>query len=319
MKTLILCLTLITGQVFANDISEPDAYEPAPQFQRPTSAKELKSVTVKITNKKKSSGGSGVIYKSTERSSYILTNSHVCNVLEKGGLVITEQNEHNVEQYKQSKVHDICVVRVIGNLGVNTVMAASSPDFGDEAIISGHPFLLPTAITKGHISKHIDIKLLIGTEKCTEREQEDMGFLCFWFGGMPLIKTFTATTSTALISPGNSGSGVFNSEGEIIGLAFAGIGRGISQAFIVPLSHLKAFLRESKTLKWTEANSAVRYSKYVSGSSVISINSRSLKLTLKNLDDLYFPAIKDSKIQSLSEKLRLCKKGMGECQKYLRH
>lgn len=316
MKMLLLCLTLFCGQAFANDVASNADNDERVEYVRPQTAQEFKSATVMITNKGKYSGGSGVIYKSTENASYVLTNSHVCELLEEGGLVVTESGDYNVEQYKQSKVHDICVVRIIQNLGINTKLASASPAFGDDVIISGHPHLLPTTISRGHMSGYLDIQLLAGVEKCTEKEQEEMGFLCYWFDGMPLIKTFTAMTSSALASPGNSGSGVFNSEGEIIGLLFAGIGRGISQSFIVPLSHIKAFMRESKKLKWKEANSAVRYSEYRSRRSV-KRKGTPFKLTLKNLSTLYFPAIKDPKTDSLSEKLQTCKRGLGKCQNYV--
>lgn len=283
----------------------------------PKTEKELREVTVMVTNKSKNSGGSGVIYKSTSRASYVLTNAHVCEVLEEGGVVSTYNKEYQVEQYKKSKVHDICLVKIIDDLKVSTKLAKSSPEFGEEIKISGHPHLIPTTITKGHLSGSMEITLFAGVEKCDEKDIKDNGFLCWWFDGMPVIKDYATKTSSALIAPGNSGSAVFNSSGEIVGLAFAGNGRGLSHSFIVPLEYIKLFLKNHSKIKWEEANGSIKYSELRSKRNT-SVNTKSnhtiLIFTPENLQKLYFPAIKDAFMESLAEKLDSCKKGLGKCQ-----
>jgi S1-C subfamily serine protease len=274
----------------------------------------LNNATVMISNKEKSTGGSGVIYRSGNEASLILTNSHVCGILEKdGGLVITNKAEYVAERYKRSVKHDICMIEVVSNLGVNTNLAKSAT-FGERVQVSGHPYLLPNTLTEGYLSNLLEITLLIDNQKCTDKEYQDSAFLCFWFGGMPIIKNYTAQTISAVIAPGNSGSGVFNSKGEIIGLAFAGMGRGLSHGLMVPLEYVKVFVQtEANELKWVEANSSKRLSELMTA----SVNTRAIGYPLvptkQNLERVIFPAIKSQKIDYVVEKVEACRKDQSKC------
>lgn len=278
----------------------------------PKTPLSLSEVTVMISDKSKKSGGSGVIFRSGESSSLILTNSHVCEGFERGGVVTASTGEYAIERFKRSKEHDICMVQVIANLGVSTRLADKSPSFGDEIRISGHPNLLPVMTTVGHSSKNLEITMLVGQEKCSDEEVESNPFLCIFFGGMPVIKNYTAMSSSVMIAPGNSGSGVFNSRGEIVGLAFAGVGRGISHGLIVPLDHIRRFTSvEYPKLKWTEANSSRRWS---DSSKKNTTMTSTFRLTKENINLVTFPAIKNTKTEHLVEKIDLCRKGVENCQ-----
>ncbi len=274
----------------------------------------LNNATVMVSNKEKSSGGSGVIYRSGSEGSLILTNSHVCGVLEDaGGLVVTNKAEFVVERYKRSTQHDICMIEVVSNLGVNTNLAKSS-SFGEKVQVSGHPYLLPNTLTEGYLSNLLEITLLIDSQKCTDKEFQDSAFLCFWFGGMPIIKNYTAQTISAFIAPGNSGSGVYNNNGELIGLAFAGIGRGLSHGLIVPLEYLKVFLKtEKKDIKWIEANASKRLSELMAASANVRATGKPLNPTKENLERLIFPAIKSQKFENVMEKVEACRKDLAKC------
>ena len=229
------------------------------EVKRPTNPLDLQSVTVMISDKAKESGGSGVIFRSGENNSLVLTNSHVCDGMETGGLVTTSVGEYPIERFKRSKVHDICLVQVVGNLKHQTVLAQEAPKFGSKLRISGHPFLLPAMVTEGHSSKNLEITLITGVEKCTQEEMEESPMFCFWFGGMPIIKSYNSMATSIMIAPGNSGSGVFDDNGRLVGLAFAGIGRGVSHGFVVPVEYLKLFVSEEiNKLKWIEANGSTR-------------------------------------------------------------
>lgn len=256
----------------------------------------LNNATVMVSNKEKSSGGSGVIYMSTNQGSYILTNSHVCGVLEAtGGLVSTNKGDYVVERYVRSKIHDICAIEILKNLGVNTSIA-ENVSYGDKIHISGHPFLLPNTITDGYLSNSLEITLLIDVKECTDKEQEENTLMCLTFGGMPIIKNYTAQATSSMIAPGNSGSGVYNDKGEIVGLAFAGIGRGISHGLIVPLEYLRLFLsKEVRTLQWVESNAAKRGSEFMkSQQESVTTNIPSNK----ELGQISFPAIKSEKFET---------------------
>lgn len=207
-----------------------------PSKTYPTKDKELASTSVKIVRLDGRSGGSGVILKSTKTVSYVLTNSHVCGVVEKGGLVVTDRDSRAVTSYKKSQNHDLCLLTVAGDLGVNTEVASSAPESYTPAVAVGHPKLLPTIVTRGHFTGRQMISVMIGSRPCTDKDLEDdpdNALLCMFLGGIPLVKTYETQIASLLISPGSSGSPVFDEQGMIAGLVFAGSG-DISQAFLVP-------------------------------------------------------------------------------------
>lgn len=200
--------------------------------------------SVMVLNAKKTGGGTGVILRSNEYGSEILTNAHVCRAIKAGGVVVNHQGEFMVESYKMSKEHDLCLLKVGANLKTSTSVAGGPPDaYYESAAISGHPSLLPNVITRGHFSGSAIIEVMEGIRKCTDDDLESgEGVLfCLFLGGIPIIKRFESTLVTATIMPGSSGSGVYNSSNELTGLAFAGT-QGISYAWTVPYESLKRFL-----------------------------------------------------------------------------
>jgi S1-C subfamily serine protease len=219
----------------------------------PKTPKEAAFTSVKITNMQQSSGGSGVILSSADQESIILTNRHVCGVIEHGGLVVKDNVPHAVAAYKPSENHDLCEIRVRVNLGVDTVVASRAPKRYSAALISGHPQLLPHVTTLGQFSGRIVINVLTKIRKCTQEEAGDpsKAMICAVLGGIPEVKSFDSQLVSGLIMPGSSGSAVFNDNGEIAGLVFAGSSRELSFAFIVPQEYVADFVnREVRGLPW---------------------------------------------------------------------
>lgn len=209
----------------------------------PTTDAARASTTVMITNFERTSGGTGVIYKSNKTESYILTNGHVCGLLKTGGLVSGENFSIPAASFRQSEQHDLCLVKVNRNLKVSTEVASDAPDLYSEAYISGHPALMSTLETHGSFSSHMIIQVLTGFRPCTaEDEQGDNAILCLFLGGIPVIKTYDAQPSSALIMPGSSGSAVFNKDGYIAALVFAGAGGGVGYSFLVPQEYISNFV-----------------------------------------------------------------------------
>ncbi len=210
----------------------------------PKLAPNVTSATVKITNMAGNSGGSGSVVSISETESEVLTNSHVCELLKTGGKVTTTYGEtHAVKYFRQDTDHDLCLVVVPGKLKDKSVIAPTKPSLYSDAAISGHPNLLPNVVTKGHFTENQFIQVFTGIAKCTPEQQTDpeLGIVCFFFGGLPVVKTYETTVVTALIMPGSSGSAVYNSAGEIGGVAFAG-SAGMSYAFVVPYEYVASFL-----------------------------------------------------------------------------
>lgn len=209
----------------------------------------ITDATVMITSLK-GGGGTGVVIANSPLESKILTNNHVCEVVKKGGLVTTNSGkQHVVSRIAQSNLHDVCLVYVQTDLNVSAKIASNAPARFSSASISGHPNLLPTVVSYGHIADNQIINVFMGVRKCTEAdmETENGKLICMFFGGIPVLKTFEATLVTAVIMAGSSGSAVYNRDGELAGLAFAG-SQGLSYAYTVPFSYVVNFLNnEPKT------------------------------------------------------------------------
>lgn len=283
------------------------------EVQKPKTPTDLQSVTVMITDPGKNGGGTGVIFRSGITQSLILTNSHVCDGLETGGLVTTSTGEYPIEQFKRSKVHDICMVQVVANLKYQTILAENPATFGEKLRVSGHPYLLPAVTTEGFSSKNLDVTLLIGVEKCTEKEFEDHPFLCGWFGGMPILKTYNAQNTSLMIAPGNSGSGVFNEKGQLVGLVFAGVGRGLSPGLIVPGQYINLFVKEEfNKLKWIQANASMRLYNEEKATR-FKTRTEVYRLNKTNIKNVAFPAIRNVKFERMTEKIESCRKGTEHC------
>jgi len=204
----------------------------------------IRASSVMIGNHEMNHGGTGVILKSTRSSSTILTNGHVCKVVENGGVVRTETGDYQVVAVRESKLSDLCTLKVAANLGTNTSVSGTAPQFYDKALISGHPALMPNIVTEGHFSGRKIITVLTGMRPCTEDEAKDekTGLICAFFGGLPVIKSYESILVSATIMPGSSGSGVYNIKQELSGVVFAGQGN-IGYAWTVPYEQLVNFLR----------------------------------------------------------------------------
>lgn len=186
----------------------------------PQTNKELFQVSVLITNMDENSGGSGVLLHSEVTHSLILTNRHVCVGIGEAGVVHdSEHKKHLINDMRLDSRHDLCLIRVAGDLGVDVLLASENPKPADDLVIVGHPMLLPTIITRGHFSDATIIPVMDNGEVILRE----------------------AVVASALISPGSSGSPVFNARGELAGMAFAGFGN-LSYGFLVPLDYIRAFV-----------------------------------------------------------------------------
>lgn len=186
----------------------------------PQTNKELFQVSVLITNMEENSGGSGVILQSEVDHSLILTNRHVCVGIGDHGVVHDASHiKHLITDMKLDTRHDLCLVRIAGDLGVDIILASKNPKPADDLVIVGHPLLLPTIITRGHFS--------------------DSTIISVMDNGVVVIRE--AVVASAFISPGSSGSPVFNAKGELAGVAFAGFGN-LSYGFLVPLDYIRTFV-----------------------------------------------------------------------------
>ena len=232
---------------------------------------DIISNSVTITNIAGNSGGRGTVLHSSDTYSTVLTNSHVCNVVKNGGKVTGPAGSFLVANFRQSKVHDLCLISVEGNLKAETKLADEPPTaYYESASISGHPQLMPTVVTKGHFSGRRTISVMRGMKACTPEQQNDpnTGIICALVGGFPDIMQYDSTLVTATIMPGSSGSGVYNSKNELSAVVFAGAG-DLAYAWTVPYESMKNFVEvESNFLQVQQPDNSV-------GLSMAGDNSRS--------------------------------------------
>lgn len=211
--------------------------------------------TVKITNLTENSGGSGTVLLSDDKESQILTNRHVCElVLKGGGLAHTSDGRrHYITAVKMSETHDLCLAYVPSNLHINTPVSSLPPTVGEDALIVGHPHLLPVMHTRGSFSGHLILPVQVGARACTEEDMKnpDYGILCIFLGKLPIIRMYDSVVTSALIQPGSSGSAVYNSNGSIAGVVFAG-DADLGFGYVVPWEYVVTFLKmEVKILNRT--------------------------------------------------------------------
>lgn len=223
----------------------------------PKTVEELKKTSVRIMNPEMSSGGTGAIFRSYENASHILTNKHVCRLIEQGGVVDYNKKQYLITHYKKFEQHDLCIVRIATNLNINLKVAESLAKVSSISVVSGHPSLLPHIVTVGHLSEREDIDLITGIKPCTKQDLEENALECLFFGGKPLIKTLDSQLISNLIKPGNSGSSVFNENGEIIGVVFAGAGRDFSYGYIVPQLYVLFFVQNAHRYDFVKVGTPV--------------------------------------------------------------
>lgn len=227
--------------------------------QQQASTGDIHDSTVMITNVEQNHGGTGIVLRSSQSSSLILTNSHVCKVVEEGGVVSGVAGKFMVSSYKHSKKNDLCLIKVEGNLQANTVVAQTAPvPYRSEAVVSGHPALMPNIITRGHFSGRQVLQVMVGIKPCTAEDAENpqYGFLCMLVGGIPTMREFDSVLVSATIMPGSSGSGVYNSDNELSGVVFAGSGE-LGYGWTVPYQSMRDFLySEAKTLPYKIPNNS---------------------------------------------------------------
>ena len=227
------------------------------EIVNPKTTEDFYRTSVKVYGANGRSGGTGSIFKSFNKASHILTNKHVCRLIEQGGFVSYKGKKYPVTHYKKFTEHDLCLVRIETNLNIELAISGTLLNVSQTVMVSGHPNLLPHILTKGHASEDLDINLVVGIKKCTKEDKKKDASVCFWFGGKPVIKTMAATVVSNLIKPGSSGSGVFNEKGELVGVVYAGNGRGFSHGFIVPHLFVLYFIKNVQHFKWVKVGTKV--------------------------------------------------------------
>ncbi len=232
-----IAAALILSAVLTHFVHKPPPLKP---YINPTNIQENAAM---ITNRAMTSGGTGIVMLSENQGSFVLTNDHVCQLVKNGGVVVSNKTNYQVVSYLESAVNDLCLIYVSDNLHQETDVAVKAPELFSHAVVSGHPALMPTVISEGEFSDKKIIDVVMGFKPCSEEDLNNpsTGLMCLFAGGLPLIKSYEAELVSATIMPGSSGSGVYNTQNQLVGVVFAGSGE-FGYAWIMPYQALVNFL-----------------------------------------------------------------------------
>lgn len=233
-------------------------------------------VSINITNGEAKSSGSGVILSS---DGYIVTNHHV--VEGEGTITVTLANgkKHSAEYIASDPQTDLAIIKIKAtNLKAATLGSSEDIVLGAAVIAIGNPLgYLAGTVTTGIIGG-IDRNIVIEGQKMT------------------LIQT------DAAVNPGNSGGGLFNIDGKLVGIVNAkSVGTNVSGlGYAIPINIVK------------DITSQLIEKQYISGRPKIGI--RVVQITNVNRNELetfapeLIPYVENNGVYILSsdnEKLKL--------------
>jgi len=187
--------------------------------------------------------GSGFILSS---EGHLITNYHVVEESLKISVTVFQRKQQGYEKHQLKRVkilalnplRDLALLKLdkkeIADLNLKNVVIASQPTLGvgDLVFAIGNPLGLERSVTQGIVSS-------------TTRT----------LGHLRFIQT------DASINPGNSGGPLFNSRGEVVGVACAGYSFFDGLAFGIPATDLIDFLkhREAYLFDSTQPQNGVKY------------------------------------------------------------
>jgi S1-C subfamily serine protease len=200
------------------------------------------SNVVKVLSTTAPSGGTGFHIETESGNIYILTNAHVCKLADaKGEVLVETANEKMVrkviEVYDQ---HDLCRVEAMPDK--EGLKLASSIRKGEDIIVVGHPGLRQLTLAHGEFIG-LDVIDLINEQIQKEEECAGKWVVDPFFDRSFCAEAFVTGAISSPIYGGNSGSPVVNKFGNVVGVVFAGNRSQPNDGHMVPLDHIKSFLK----------------------------------------------------------------------------
>ena len=205
------------------------------------------------TSQEDTGSGSGVII---TKDGYIVTNNHVVSGAEHIRVYLQDGTEYDATVVGSDTYSDIAIIKIdADNLPAATLGDSGSTKVGDAVYAIGNPLGVLTSSVSSGIISGLDRTITI----------DDIS--------MTLMQT------DAAVNPGNSGGGLFNSAGELIGIVNAksssidveGLG------FAIPVNTAKPIIVDLIDLG------------YVTGRPYIGIEMQDVSLRYGNSQDYYNP------------------------------
>ena len=242
----------------------------APQVQRAYVRGKVAAAVFEVRGQKDGGGGTGFQVEGPSGTSYIVTNSHVCEFAQSAAkdqnFVLVKQTDHWLKRrvLEVDGEADLCLLEGAPNIA--GLKLGGDVKIGDYVAAVGHPHLGPTTMSEGevvartdtliqhHIMKSGDAKLdrFLGAsdEPCDQPKNEIVKKMLYLFGFIPLgeapiclVREKEAVQTNVTIFGGNSGSPLVDSWGRVVGVVFAADG-STNWGFAVNINHLKHLLRD---------------------------------------------------------------------------
>lgn len=270
---------------------------------------KCKDSVVEITTESASSGnsifgqyvsqgaGSGVII---SKDGYIVTNNHVVSGATSLKVATTDGTEYDASVVGKDSQTDLAVIKVdANNLQAATLGDSDILQVGDPAIAIGNPL--------GELGGTVTTGIISATDRQITIDDE----------------TMTLLQTDAAINPGNSGGGLFNADGNLIGIVNAKeSSTGIEGlGFAIPITPAQDIITElmqngsvtsrpalNVSLYDYTSNNQGQYSKYEDGCYIVQIvkNGAADKAGLKQNDRIL--SFDGEQIQSTSDVKNVLKK-----------
>lgn len=270
---------------------------------------KCKDSVVEITTESASSGnsifgqyvsqgaGSGVII---SKDGYIVTNNHVVSGATSLKVTTTDGTEYDASVVGKDSQTDLAVIKVdANNLQAATLGDSAILQVGDPAIAIGNPL--------GELGGTVTTGIISATDRQITIDDE----------------TMTLLQTDAAINPGNSGGGLFNADGNLIGIVNAKeSSTGIEGlGFAIPITPAQDIITElmqngsvtsrpalNVSLYDYTSNNQGQYSKYEDGCYIVQIvkNGAADKAGLKQNDRIL--SFDSEQIQSTSDVKNVLKK-----------
>jgi hypothetical protein len=181
---------------------------------------EENNLTYPITNDEQCWSGTGVIVKITDTETFILTNNHVAGKNQETVKLYVENKNIQANVVKYNNYVDLAVIKIEGKLENKTAIPGLAyVNIQDPVYVVGHPLGIKNVYSEGVMAGYIGISMLIQ---------------------VPCIY-------------GNSGSGVYDKNGNLVGLVYAlemyrgflGIPMArITHSIVVDITSIKVFLTD---------------------------------------------------------------------------
>lgn len=270
---------------------------------------KCKDSVVEITTESASSGnsifgqyvsqgaGSGVII---SKDGYIVTNNHVVSGATSLKVTTTDGTEYDASVVGKDSQTDLAVIKVdANNLQAATLGDSDILQVGDPAIAIGNPL--------GELGGTVTTGIISATDRQITIDDE----------------TMTLLQTDAAINPGNSGGGLFNADGNLIGIVNAKeSSTGIEGlGFAIPITPAQDIITElmqngsvtsrpalNVSLYDYTSNNQGQYSKYEDGCYIVQIvkNGAADEAGLKQNDRIL--SFDSEQIQSTSDVKNVLKK-----------